>query len=90
VPPPTQIGDRILPARARPVPFCRQGFLPPPLTKPFDFVAALPVRRLASLHDHGLVQEMGTRLRAKNRFVQGRLNRRELPFLFTFLLRGAK
>jgi hypothetical protein len=22
--------------------------LPPPLTKPFDFVAALPVRRLAS------------------------------------------
>ena len=30
--PPTQIGERMLPARARPVPFCRHGFLPPPRT----------------------------------------------------------
>src|SRR5262245_3764045 len=45
--PPTHIGDRELPDRARPVPFCRQGFLPPPLTHPLGFVAPLPARRTA-------------------------------------------
>src|SRR5437899_1573321 len=29
----------MLPARARPVPFCFHGFLPPPRTSPFSFVA---------------------------------------------------
>jgi len=48
VPPPAQSGERMLPARARPVPFCRQGFLPPPLTNPFVLVAAVPARRAAS------------------------------------------
>ncbi len=32
VPPPTHKGLRVLPTRARPVPFCFQGFLPPPRT----------------------------------------------------------
>src|SRR5581483_3021358 len=36
------------PARARPVPFWRHGFLPPPLTSPRVFVACVPARRLAS------------------------------------------
>src|SRR5213595_1707602 len=48
VPPPAHSGERMLPARARPVPFCRQGFLPPPLTNPFVLVDAVPVRRAAS------------------------------------------
>src|SRR3989442_264336 len=47
VPPPAHSGERMLPARARPVPFCRQGFLPPPLTTPFVLVAAVPARRPA-------------------------------------------
>jgi hypothetical protein len=46
--PPRQIGDRVLPARARPVPFCFQGFFPPPLTKWRVFAAAVPARREAS------------------------------------------
>src|SRR3989344_826747 len=33
-PPPFQIGDLIEPCLALPVPFCRQGFFPPPLTSP--------------------------------------------------------
>src|SRR5262249_29281567 len=45
--PPTQMGERELPARARPVPFCRHGFLPPPLTKARVLVDAVPTRRLA-------------------------------------------
>jgi len=31
-PPPLHKGERFEPARARPVPFCCQGFLPPPRT----------------------------------------------------------
>src|SRR5438067_11311012 len=38
---------RVEPARARPVPFCRQGFLPPPETSPRDFVLCVPRRWLA-------------------------------------------
>ncbi len=36
-PPPLQIGERIVPALALPVPFCFQGFLPPPLTADLFF-----------------------------------------------------
>ena len=45
--PPRQIGPRVVPARARPVPFCFQGFLPPPLTSERDFCAFVPARALA-------------------------------------------
>src|ERR1035437_6608419 len=38
---------RMLPARARPVPFCRHGFLPPPRTSPRLLVAWVPLRWLA-------------------------------------------
>src|SRR6516164_5166392 len=38
---------RMLPTRARPVPFCRHGFLPPPLTSPRLLVECVPRRRLA-------------------------------------------
>ena len=34
MPPPVQIGERDEPARARPVPFWRHGFAPPPRTSP--------------------------------------------------------
>src|ERR1700686_644534 len=47
MPPPVQIGERLEPARARPVPFWRQGLAPPPETRPRVFVAAVPRRRAA-------------------------------------------
>ena len=37
-PPPIQIGLRVDPARARPVPFCFQGLAPPPRTSALVFV----------------------------------------------------
>src|SRR3954451_12249674 len=48
VPPPVQIGERDEPARARPVPFWRQGFAAPPGTVPRVLVAWVPWRRAAS------------------------------------------
>src|SRR3989344_2335644 len=36
-PPPFHMGDRIEPCLALPVPFCRHGFLPPPLTSALVF-----------------------------------------------------
>ncbi len=39
-PPPFHKGERIEPCLARPVPFCRQGFLPPPLTSLLSLVSA--------------------------------------------------
>src|SRR5271163_2492930 len=47
VPPCLPSGDLVEPARARPVPFCRHGFLPPPEMNPRVLVAAVPERRLA-------------------------------------------
>src|SRR5436305_678274 len=40
MPPCLQIGDLVEPARARPVPFCFHGFLPPPRTSPRVLVFA--------------------------------------------------
>src|SRR5437870_6447581 len=48
VPPPAHNGERMLPARARPVRCCRHGSLPPPLTTPFVLAAAVPARPAAS------------------------------------------
>src|SRR4051812_44348180 len=48
MPPPVQIGERDEPARARPVPFWRQGLAPPPRTWPRVLVDAVPCRRAAS------------------------------------------
>src|SRR5205085_9231487 len=48
MPPPVQIGLRDEPARARPVPFWRQGLAPPPRTLPRVLVACVPWRRAAS------------------------------------------
>src|SRR4051794_2167962 len=48
MPPPVQIGLRDDPARARPVPFWRQGFAPPPRTLPRVLVECVPWRRAAS------------------------------------------
>src|ERR1700679_2529054 len=41
------MGERLEPARARPVPFWRQGLAPPPETIPRVLVAAVPRRRAA-------------------------------------------
>src|SRR5437870_7293567 len=43
-PPPVNCGARIVPARARPVPFCRHGFERPPETSPRLFAARVPAR----------------------------------------------
>src|SRR5207237_5315064 len=43
-----QRGERVEPARARPVPFWRHGFAPPPDTRERFFVAEVPCRELAS------------------------------------------
>src|SRR5271169_7214215 len=43
-PPPRHRGERNEPARARPVPFCFQGFLLVPATSPTFFVQAVPLR----------------------------------------------
>src|SRR3989338_9458652 len=43
-PPPTQIGERLEPCLARPVPFCRQGFFPPPRTSPRSLLCATFLR----------------------------------------------
>src|SRR5690606_22205845 len=48
MPPPTQIGERVEPWRARPRPFCLQGLAPPPLTSPRVLVEAVPDRLAAS------------------------------------------
>src|SRR4051812_15915199 len=48
MPPPVQMGERIEPARARPVPFWRHGFAPPPRTLPRVSVEAVPWRRAFS------------------------------------------
>src|SRR3954470_4846069 len=48
MPPPVQIGERDEPARARPVPFWRHGFAPPPRTRPRVLVACVPCRRALS------------------------------------------
>src|SRR3954469_13466086 len=48
MPPPAKCGARIEPWRARPVPFWRHGFAPPPRTLPRVFVDAVPCRRALS------------------------------------------
>src|SRR5437763_6790480 len=47
-PPPVNCGARIVPARARPVPFWRHGFERPPATRPRLFAARVPARRAFS------------------------------------------
>src|SRR5437660_2594257 len=47
MPPPVHTGERLEPARARPVPFWRHGLAPPPETAPRVFVAAVPRLRAA-------------------------------------------
>ncbi len=48
LPPPFHCVARIEPCRARPVPFCFHGFLPPPETSLLPFVSWVPARRAAS------------------------------------------
>src|SRR3954452_21405666 len=48
MPPPAKCGARIEPWRARPVPFWRHGFAPPPRTLPRVFVDDVPRRRALS------------------------------------------
>src|SRR5918993_324702 len=47
-PPPVQCGARVVPARARPVPFWRHGFPRPPATRPRLLTARVPARSPAS------------------------------------------
>src|SRR5262245_35909168 len=43
-PPPVNCGARVVPARARPVPFWRHGFARPPETRPRDLAPRVPAR----------------------------------------------
>ena len=56
-PPPTQMGLRIEPARAWPVPFWLQGFLPPPRTSARVFCALVPARPAAMIGGDDLVHQ---------------------------------
>src|SRR5436190_6781201 len=47
-PPPVQCGARVVPARARPVPFWRHGFERPPATRPRLLTARVPARSALS------------------------------------------
>src|SRR4029077_4490687 len=47
-PPPVQCGARVVPARARPVPFWRHGLLRPPATRPRLLAPRVPARRAFS------------------------------------------
>src|SRR5882762_1621118 len=47
LPPPRHSGLEVMPARARPVPFCRHGFLVEGLTAPRSFCARVPRRAFA-------------------------------------------
>src|ERR671936_454779 len=47
-PPPVQCGARVVPARARPVPFWRHGFERPPATSPRVLTARVPARSASS------------------------------------------
>src|SRR3972149_1183794 len=47
IPPPTQIGERLDPCLALPVPFCCHGFFPPPDTSLLSFVCAKTFLALA-------------------------------------------
>src|SRR5437764_173926 len=47
-PPPVNCGARIVPARARPVPFCRHGLPRPPETRPRLLAPRVPARRAFS------------------------------------------
>src|SRR3989338_5550849 len=48
IPPCLHMGDIVEPCLARPVPFWRQGFFPPPETSPIPLVWAEDCRRLAA------------------------------------------
>src|SRR5215210_3275335 len=57
MPPPVQRGERIEPARARPVPFWRHGLAPPPRTSPRVRVDAVPLRvALRSARTHSWIR----------------------------------
>ena len=64
--PPAQIGERLLPARARPVPFCFHGFLPPPRDEGARLgrVRAGAARRELDLH-HLVEQVLAHRARRR-------------------------
>ncbi len=65
MPPWRQIGDRIDPTRARPVPFCFQSFLPEPLTSLLSLVLCVPARCARQIIPHRFVQQVRVHPRAK-------------------------
>ena len=57
LPPPRHSGLEVMPARARPVPFWRHGFLVEWCTSPRSFCARVPMRAFAWIGDHDLVHQ---------------------------------
>ena len=78
-PPPTHCGERIEPWRARPVPFWRHGFLPPPRTSPRVFVECVPARSPARPGDHHLVHQRHAHGRLEDVGARGRASRPSCP-----------
>ena len=68
-PPPSNCGARIVPWRARPVPFWRHGFARPPETIPRLFVANVPARCSVLLGADGLVDEVRLDLDVEDAFA---------------------
>ena len=69
-PPPRQCGARVEPWRARPVPFWRHGFLPPPATSPRVLVSWRALALVGQLGDDRLVDDGPVRLDAEHPLVQ--------------------
>ena len=66
-PPPANCAARVVPWRARPVPFWRNGLARPPATWPRVFVACVPCRRDGLLGPHHLVQRGTCSARGRTR-----------------------
>ena len=69
MPPPTKIGARMPPWRARPVYFCMRVLRVLPCTSPRVFVLAVPARWLLRPRDERLVQDGLVRLDAEDAVV---------------------
>ena len=69
-PPPVQCGARVVPARARPVPFWRHGFERPPETSPRLFGGTRSAAGGVQLGAHGLVDDVRLQLGGEHGFLE--------------------
>ena len=70
VPPPLQRGDLRDPARALPVPFCLQGFAPPPRTRALILGARRPFSLGGEIHSNDIIEKRRIDLRIEDPIIQ--------------------